>query len=74
MTSYVLEKNDEGYILECNSCQVQTETARFGKDRLCELCATTFISNAYTYPKQYSFVTPIMLAQAIHWLRKELKK
>jgi len=41
---------------------------------LCSLCRETHIGNAAFWPDQYRYVTPQMLAEAVHWLLKELKK
>ena len=77
---YEIRKNEYGDILGCDSCSAEVPTEKFDNSRnypkkeqkkLCSLCSETFIGNAHEYPEQYSFVTPVMLAQAIHWLNNQ---
>ena len=79
---FEIRRNEYGDILVCDSCKCEVATSDFDrafvkphqekKMWLCSLCADSFIGNAYQYPEQYECATPEMLAQAIHWLHKQL--
>lgn len=79
--SYELRKSEDKHedILSCESCSCEVPTTEYhvknpGKpERIslrCSLCFETTIGNAHDFPQQYPYVTPRMLAEAIHWLRR----
>ena len=73
-------KGDEAPHL-CESCNASSLTAPFkppamtkyedGEALLCELCASTFIGNAFFYPNQYDSTIYKTMAQIAHWLNDQ---
>lgn len=48
---------DDGYVRECDSCQVEAPLHDFGDRKLCELCATSFVGNATQFQEHYQNVS-----------------
>lgn len=63
-------RKEDGDIVVCESCGCEVPTIKDLGDGnfYCDLCYSTFIANGGPV------LTPTMLAQAIHWLLKEIKK
>ena len=74
MMDYELKYTEDGEVITCDCCDYPALVATFTTGRetaeFCEVCSSTFLSKAHTYPEQ---VSDVSLYKSIGWIANHLK-